>query len=244
MIEKRKYKKVVKGGAYGNYISNSSSRQQQYPHTTSSSSSSTELDRCSKTTNYFQSENYSELLSQFKLNNKTITAIKQYNELLNQYNNGTKSGIFSTKKICRNMRNNKSGTCNTLKSNIVKARTTVLNEISQYIKAKIQKRLTKIQSNPKIKRLDKISCNIKLYTDLLNSSYCNHGKNKDYRISKLITDLKAKFPKDPELAEAYINYILKKRDNASEKLKKIQENGKFSEELKNIIKSYPDNCSR
>ena len=235
MIEKTKYKKVVKGGGYGNYSLNSSYQQ--------TSRSSTEPDRCSKTTNYFQSENYSELLLQFKWNNETKNAIKQYNELLNQLNNGIKTGLLSKKIVCKNIRNNKSGTCNTLKHNVVRARNNVLNEISQTIRAKIEKQLTKIQRNPKTKRLNKISCNIKLYIDLLNSINCNHGKTKDYRISKLITDLKAKFPKDPELAEAYINYMMKNRENANVELKKIQVNDNFSKELKNVIKSYPDKCS-
>ena len=231
MIEKRKYKKVVKGG--GGFLH----RRLQ------TISSTTEPDRCS--TNYFSSrsdnfnETYSELLSQFKWNRNTKNAIKQYNEVLNQYNNGKKTGFFS-KIVCRNIRNNKTGTCNTLKYNVEKARNNVLNTISQNIKAKIETRLNKIQRNPKTKRLDRLSCHIKLYTDLLNSSNCKKSESKDFRISKLITDLKAKFPKDPEFAEAYINYIMKKRENAREKLKIIQTDSKFSEELKSIIKSYPE----
>lgn len=244
MIEKKKNKKVVKGGGYGNYYPTSSRQQYQQLHT---SSSSTEPDRCSKTTNYFPSDNYSELLSHFKFNNETINAIKKYNELLNQYNNGAKTGLFSKPIVCKNIssykNSNKSRTCKTLNTNKENARTNVLNEISKYIKTKINKRLTKIQRNPKTKRLNKISCNIKLYIDLLNSSNCRHGKNKDYNISKLITDLKAKFPQAPEFAEAYINNMMKKRDTASESLKKIQLNDNFSKELKNVIKSYPDKCS-
>ena len=245
MIEKRKYKKIVKGGGGYGYYPTSSGQQYQQQHT---SSSSTEPDRCSKT-NYFQSENYSELLSHFKFNNETINAIKKYNELLNQYNNGAKTGLFSKPIVCKNIssykNSNKSKFCKTLNTNKENARTNVLNEISKYIKTKINKRLTKIQRNPKTKRLDKISCNIKLYIDLLNSSYCKHNSSgsKPYSISKLITDLKAKFPKDPEHAEAYINYMLKKRENASEELNKLQTDSKFSEELKSIIKSYPSTCS-
>lgn len=260
MIEKRKYKKVSKGGAYdkyGNYILNSSEyqrRQQQYQHpqTTSSSSSSSESDRC--TTKYFNSsssdpdkfdDKYTELLSQFKWNRNTKTAISKYNELLTQYNHGKKTGIFSSKIVCGNMsKNNKSGTCGTLKSTLKTARNTVLNAISQNIKSKLETRLNKIKINPKTKRLDRFACHIKLYTDLLNNSYCKLGQNerKIYNISKIITDLKAKFPKDPEFAEAYINYMMKKRETAREKLKLIQTDEKFSEELKKLITSYP-NCS-
>ena len=217
-------------------------------------------------------EDYSELVKQFDFNNKTKLAISNYNKLLQKFNSekkswfSTKKACKNTSNTRRNTRRNnrynsryfqntkkntKANTkannarnkeCNDTRTSLEALQNIVLNEISIDIKESIIKLIDKIQRTPKLKRLERIACYIKLFMDLHNKYNCIHDKSKNLSIDKLISDL-LKYPElknNPEFTTAYINNILTIRENATKDLVQIQKNKEISETFKTLIKSYPD----
>jgi len=113
--------------------------------------------------------------------------------------------------------------CKSYRDNKEKYYKLYIEGLTKKIKGNISKRLTKALNKPSsTKRLNKLSCYIKLLTNISQSKYCKTGSlsigtildefDKTYR-SKEKDDTKKQF------AKSYLEYLLTKKDVSSDTLK-------------------------
>ena len=112
------------------------------------------------------------------------------------------------------------------------------------IKSKIPIRIKKTLKNPKEKRVNKLSCYVKLLSNISDTNYCKSGRNT--RISNILTDFERNYKNEKKneikqkLAKNYLEYLLTNKTIEAETLKKYKKWYRKDQNFINTLKNITD----
>jgi hypothetical protein len=116
--------------------------------------------------------------------------------------------------------------------------------LTKTIKTKISNKIKKTLKNPKEKRVNKLSCYIKLLSNISDTQYCKSGRNT--RISNILSDFERNYKNKKKneikqkLAKNYLEYLLTNKTIEAGTLNKYKKWYGKDENFINTLKNITD----